>query len=246
MYYSEKNGSRIQVIRDTIETWSSEYLISSQEKAWLVACLIEAADRVANTASVYGAYLKHVKKSAQKPLKLIALEPIASAYPADQHRVFCEDGLELLSQFKPGQLRLTYVDPPYNHRQYSANYHVLETIACWDLDKFEPRGVTGLRDSEEQRSDFCIRSVVEAAFRQLFEQISSEYLLFSYNNEGLLSEDKLLALFEEFYTNIDFTRIKYNRFRADIDRENRVYKADHTHEYLIIGKRRKWEQLPLL
>ena len=236
MYYSQENGLRIQAIRDAIETWNDAKLVSEKEKAWLVACLIEAADRVANTASVYGAYLKHVKRSAQKPLTLVALRPATSAYPANQHRVFCEDGTELLSRFARGQLRLIYVDPPYNHRQYAANYHILETIARWDVDQFEPRGVTGLRKPEEQRSDFCMRSVVGVAFRRLFERMNSEYLLFSYNNEGLLSKEKLLELFQEFCSDVSFTQIKFKRFRADIDRENRVYKADRTREFLILGR----------
>jgi adenine-specific DNA-methyltransferase len=246
MYYSQENGLRIQAIRDQIEMWTNDQLISPKERAWLVAGLIEAADRVANTASVYGAYLKHVKRSAQKPLALVALEPAASPHPANRHRVFCKDSEELLKSFKQGPLRLIYVDPPYNHRQYSANYHILETIARWDVDQFEPRGVTGLRDPEDQRSDFCIRSVVEAAFRRLFEQMNSEYLLFSYNNEGLLSQEKLLGLFEEFCTDVSFTQIKYSRFRADVDHENRVYKADHTHEFLVLGKPKRWVQLSLL
>ena len=236
MYYSQENGLRIQAIRDLIKVWSDNKLISPEEDAWLVACLVESADRIANTASVYGAYLKHVKRSAQKALALVALRPVTSAHAENQHRVFCEDGNELLSRFAPGQLRLIYVDPPYNHRQYAANYHILETIARWDMDQFEPRGVTGLRNSEEQRSDYCMRSVVEAAFRQLFECMKSEYLLFSYNNEGLLPKEKLIGLFEEFCTDVSFTEISFKRFRADIDRENRVYKTDRTQEYLVLGK----------
>jgi adenine-specific DNA-methyltransferase len=191
---------------------------------------------VANTASVYGAYLKHVKKTAQKPLTLVALHPISSSHPASQHRVFCQDSLTLLDRFAPGQLCLTYVDPPYNHRQYASNYHILETIARWDLDQFEPRGVTGLRDAQQQRSDFCRRSAVEAGFRILFERVNSHFLLFSYNNEGLLAEEKLLELFETFCTDVQFRQIRFKRFRADVDHENRVYKTDHTHEFLVLGK----------
>jgi adenine-specific DNA-methyltransferase len=236
MYFSEENGLRIQAIRDLIEGWFEEGSVSSDERAWLVACLIEAADRVANTASVYGAYLKHVKKTARKPLRLVALQPISSPHPPAQHRVYCEDSLKLLERFFPGEIQLTYVDTPYNHRQYAANYHILETIARWDMDQFEPRGVTGLRKAEEQRSDFCVKTAVEASFRQLFERIRSNYLLLSYNDEGLLGKDALLGLFEEFCTDVSFTQIKFKRFRADIDHENRVYKRDHTHEFLVLGK----------
>jgi adenine-specific DNA-methyltransferase len=236
MYFSRENGLRIQAMRDMIENWSEARLISKKEKAWLLACLIESADRVANTASVYGAYLKHVKRTAQKSLSMVALRPTSSKHPADAHQVFCEDSNELLARFSVGDLNLIYIDPPYNHRQYASNYHILETMARWDMDQFDPRGVTGLRDADEQRSDFCLRSAVEDAFRDLFERIHSEYLLFSYNNEGLLSQDKLLGLFEEFCTDVRFTQIEFRRFRADVDHENRVYKADRIREYLILGK----------
>lgn len=239
LYYSGDNGLRIQAIRDHIETWNSEGLVTEKEKAWLIACLIEAADRVANTASVYGAHLKHIKRSAQAPLMLVALQPASSPHSPDQHRVFQQDGAKLLERFTPGQLRLIYMDPPYNHRQYAANYHVLETIARWDVNLFEPRGVTGLRNRKEQRSDLCLRSTAEAAFRALFERVNSDYLLFSYNNEGLLSGKKLLELLEEFCTDVRFTEIMFKRFRADINRENRIYKADRTREFLILGKPKK-------
>lgn len=236
MYYSEQNGLRIQAIRDVIEVWSREGLVSEKEEAWLVACLLESADRVANTASVYGAYLKHVKESAQKRLDLVALRPIASKHDVDSHQVFCEDGIQLLTRFEPGELRLIYVDPPYNRRQYSSNYHILETIAKWDMDRFDPRGVTGLRERGEKRSDFCMKTKVKQAFQELFEHVNSDYLLFSYNNEGLLSKEELLGLFEEHCRTVELTEIEYKRFRADADHENRNYKTDQTREFLVLGR----------
>ncbi len=237
MYYSHQNGQRIQAIRDQVERWRQAGLVDDRERAWLVACLIEAADRVANTASVYGAYLKHLKKTAQKPLALVALKPAPSPHPAARHQALQQDGATLLSRWPGERLELVYIDPPYNHRQYSANYHILETIARWDLDRFEPRGLTGLRPAAQQRSAYCLRSQAQAAFGQLFEHIRADYLLFSYNNEGLLSREKLLALFDRHCTEVELTEVRhYKRFRADLDRPDRVYKADHTHEYLILGR----------
>jgi len=235
-YFSRDNGMRIQAIRDTMQTWNEAGLLSLPETSWLVACLIESADRIANTASVYGAYLKHIKKSAQRPLRLTALRPAPSEHTEEMHRAFCEDGLKLLNRFGPSELELIYIDPPYNHRQYASNYHILETIARWDLGEFEPRGVTGLRSAEAQRSDFCLRSAVSQSFRDLFARLRSEYILFSYNNEGLLSKEELELLFDEFCTDVEFREIEYGRFRADVDRVNRRYKADQTQEYLILGR----------
>ena len=196
LYFSRKNGLRIQAIRDVIEGWDSEGLVAPTEKAWLIACLIESADRVANTASVYGAYLKHVKRSARKRMRMVALKPAPSPHPPERHRVFCEDSLGLLERLADDDIDLVYIDTPYNHRQYAANYHILETIARWDIREFEPRGVTGLREAKELRSDFCLRSAVEEAYRQLFSRLRSKYVLLSYNDEGLLGREVLVAHFD--------------------------------------------------
>jgi adenine-specific DNA-methyltransferase len=236
IYYSRENGRRIQAIRDTIEAWEADRLISRKEKAWLIASLIESADRVANTASVYGAYLKHVKVCARKPLQLVAIQPAPSPYPSRSHRAYCEDGISLLRRLAKTPLTLVYVDPPYNHRQYASNYHVLETIARWDLDRFEPRGVAGLRPAFDLRSDFCLRTRVYDAFRQIFELANTSWVLVSYNDEGLLSRRELQALFRESCQSVVFEEIPYKRFRADVDHENRNYKRDHTSEFLILGR----------
>ena len=49
-----------------IEEWKKENHITENVYYFLLASLLENADKVANTASVYGAFLKHIKKTAQK------------------------------------------------------------------------------------------------------------------------------------------------------------------------------------
>jgi len=63
-YFSNENGLRIDAIRKRIDYWKSRKVISNREYYFLLASLLESADRVANTASVYGAYLKHIKPTA--------------------------------------------------------------------------------------------------------------------------------------------------------------------------------------
>jgi len=45
-----------------------------------------------------------------------------------------------------------YIDPPYNSRQYSRFYHVLETLIKWDKPKLY--GVA-LKPEPENMSDYC-------------------------------------------------------------------------------------------
>ena len=58
-------------MRTAIENWKEEGRISDNLYYFLLCSLLECADKVANTASVYGAYLKNLKKSAQKELVLV-------------------------------------------------------------------------------------------------------------------------------------------------------------------------------
>ena len=241
IYYSKENGQKIQAIGDQITDWKKAGWLSDDEYYWLRASLVESADRVANTASVYGAYLKKVKKTAQNPLRMVALAPVPSGKKGQQHRALCGDASQIFKQHSLTKMTLTYLDPPYNSRQYSGNYHILETIAKWDLDSFTPRGKTGLRNASEQSSPFCSKVKAYKAFDQLFKSIDSEYLLFSYNNEGILSEEQLETLFQKHCSEHQFFKLNYGRFRADSDSDTRKYSADTVVEFLILGKKKELE-----
>ncbi len=145
LYFSSENGKKIDAIRQQIETWKIINEISEDEYYFLLASLIESADKVANTASVYAAYLKKIKKSAQKTLYI---KPAEFINTESSHQVFNEDSNKLIKKIKGDIL---YLDPPYNARQYGSNYHLLNTIAKYDT--FLPKGKTGLRDY--YRSYYC-------------------------------------------------------------------------------------------
>lgn len=238
LYFSKDNGQKIQAIGDQISNWEQSELLSEAELHWLRASLVESADRIANTASVYGAFLKKIKKSAKKPLRMIALAPVSSPKSDSGHKAFCADAGNLFREKKLPRMSITYIDPPYNQRQYSGNYHILETIARWDLDTFEPRGKTGLRNSSDQSSPFCSKRKALDAFDRLFASIDSDYLLFSYNNEGLISEPDLKQLFEKHCSETQFFKLNYGRFRADNDGTNRKYAADSVVEFLVLGRKK--------
>ena len=125
-YFSDENGKKIETIRTQIENWKVSKKIDDDLYYFLLASLIESADKVANTASVYGAFLKHIKKSASQKLVLQSADFIEND---NSHMVYKEDSNELIKKIEGDIL---YLDPPYNQRQYSANYHLLNTIALYD------------------------------------------------------------------------------------------------------------------
>lgn len=229
-YFSRENGQRLEAIRETIEAWTREGLIDEAERHLLLASLIETMDQLANTASVYGAFLKHVKKTALAPLVLRMPRLIAGGGP---HRANRADGNDLVRELAAvGPNDVLYLDPPYNHRQYHANYHLLETIARWDLADFVPQGKTGLRPAEAQKSRYCSRRHVKSAFAELIEAADFRHILVSYNNEGLLPEADLRELLSA-KGRCDFHKVAYKRFRADLNGAKRQYKTDETQEFLF-------------
>lgn len=226
LYFSEYNGKKIDAVRQKIESWKIESQISDNQYYFLLASLLESADKVANTASVYGAFLKHIKKSAQKEM---TVEPAEFVINDHDHKVFNADSNELIKKISGDIL---YLDPPYNARQYGANYHLLNTIAKYD--KFTPKGKTGLRSYH--KSNFCSKNAVAKSFEELIKKAQFRYTFLSYNNEGLMSDNKIKSIMSK-YGKYDLVTIDYQRFKADKE-ENRSHKANSTTEYLHILEKR--------
>lgn len=222
LYFSDENGKKIDAIRITIEEWKNSGKISSEEYYFLLASLLECADKVANTASVYGAFLKKIKKSAMKPL---LLEGADFEINHNEHVVYQKNANALIQDISGDIL---YLDPPYNARQYGANYHLLNTIALYD--DFIPKGKTGLR--EYTRSKYCSKKDVISEFEELIKNAQFNYIFLSYNNEGLMSVNQIQDILSH-YGRYDLVKKDYQRFKADKS-ANRQHKADSTLEYLHV------------
>lgn len=219
-YFSDENGKLCDAIREKIEIWSASKKITDDEYYFLLTTLLEAIDKVANTASVYGAFLKNLKKSAQKTLLLRPAEIIINT---NDHEVCNGDANQIAAEHATDVL---YLDPPYNQRQYATNYHILETIAR--NDKPEIHGKTGMRNYSKQKSLYCSRASVKQTFADLIENAKAKYIFLSYNNEGLLALDDIREIMSSRGKYGCFKR-DYHRFKADSERH---YTADKTVEYL--------------
>ena len=89
---------------------------------------------------------------------------------------------------------IVYIDPPYNNRQYGANYGFLNIIA--GLEDFEIYGKTGLVKNYN-KSKFSSRKTVKSQFESLINKIRAKYIIVSYSNEGIISYQELLNIFNK-------------------------------------------------
>lgn len=220
-YFTDSNGKKCDAVRMEIDKLYNAGKITENQRYCLLASLINSIDKYANTASVYGAFLKHIKASAAKEFRLELL-PIIDG---KKGTVYNEDINVLITRVKGDIL---YLDPPYNARQYCTNYHVLETIARYDDPVLS--GKTGLREYSEQKSKYCSGKTVESAFDDLISNANFKYIFLSYNNEGLMSLDTIREIMSKYGKYEVFTK-DYHRFRADKE-ENRNHKASATTEFL--------------
>jgi len=238
MYFTDENAMRIDAIRARLDEWHKEGLIGDDAFYMLLAALLEAADRVANTAGVYAAYIKSWQPNAKRALDLEPRLPLRGARGSTAH---LEDARTVASSLGP--IELLYVDPPYNSRQYAGYYHIPEIIARgWFSEAPVVRGKTGLvRDATgATRSAWCSARGAERALRDLLATTQARHVLLSYNSEGLLSEAAVQRILDA--ASIDgrsrrFVR-EYRRYRADSDHAKRRYRVDALRELLYHARLR--------
>lgn len=220
LFFTEYNAQKIDAVRRQIGFWQKSGEINEELFYFLLTSLLESADKVANTASVYGAYLKKIKTSAAREMQIVPANFIKTE---NAHQVYREDANTLIKKIEGDIL---YLDPPYNARQYGANYHLLNTIALYE--EFSPRGITGLPDY--YKSLYCRKNHVADEFEELIKNANFSYIFLSYNNEGLMPPESIKKIMKK-YGDYHLETQTYQRFKAD-KTENRNHKASETTEFL--------------
>lgn len=208
MYLTNENALRIDYIRNKIEEWKTECLIESSEYYYLLTSLLEAVPYISNISGTYGAYNKLWDKRA---LNNLTLKNINIYDNKKNNLAFNEDGLNLISKISGDIL---YVDPPYNHRQYCQNYHVLETIAMYDYPIL--KGITGQRDHQNKKSCFCNKSTALKSFEELIKKAKFKHIILSYSNEGLMNVSDIENILKKYEIKKSFKmyEIPYRRFKS--------------------------------
>lgn len=190
MYVSNKNAVRIDFIRNTIEAWKKENLLTELEYYYLLAGLIEAVPSISNITGTYGAYLKHWDRRAFKDLEMVRFEVIDNN---KNNKSYNKDANKLIKELEGDIL---YLDPPYNSRQYAPNYHLLETISKYDYP--EIRGVTGIRTYDDLKSSFCIKNEVVDAFEDLISNAQFSNIIMSYSTDGLMNYSEIEKILKRY------------------------------------------------
>ncbi len=223
-YLSDRNGKKIDAIRQQIETWLQNKLITEAEYYILLLSLLEAVSKVTNISGTYAAYLKNWDARTYKSLRLKPFFPI----PSDkEHIVYQKDANSLIEHI---ECDILYLDPPYNARQYITNYHLLETIARYDNPHVY--GKTGLRRySEKEKSAYCSKSECLRAFAALISKAKAKHIIVSYNSEGIMREEEIIYVLGQKGEKPEVIPIDYRRFKSNSN--GRLKNKKTVQEYLF-------------
>ena len=222
MFWTEENGILCDYYKYLIDKLLIKNTINKSEYLFLLASLLSAMDKVANTASVYGAYLKSYKSSAKEKLKIIPIHTNLLLYYSG-NKVFNND---INSDIILNQTYdIAYLDPPYNQRQYSANYHPLNFIAKYD-NSIEIYGKTGLIKNSN-KSKYSQKSGAFEMLKDLIINLKTKHILLSYNNEGIIDFNKIKELLLSRGKVILYKK-EYKKFKSNENQEN-----ENVYEYLF-------------
>ena len=89
---------------------------------------------------------------------------------------YCQDANALSKKVKSD---IVYIDPPYNSRQYSDAYHLLENIVNWD--KPLVYGKARKLDRSHIKSKYCTKDA-PIVFAELINNLDTKHIIVSYNN----------------------------------------------------------------
>lgn len=166
-YFSRNSSKIIGFIRENIE--ENRKNLTRKEYYILIASLLYSIDKIANTVGHYDAYFKN--KFIEDKFFMKPIEPLRTKNVT----IFRRDTNILAKDI---QTDIAYIDPPYNSRQYSRFYHVLENLTQWKKPKLH--GIA-LKPDPENMSDYC-RVQAKQRLAELVNDLNAKYLVVSYNN----------------------------------------------------------------
>lgn len=214
-YFTLENARKIGVIREKIDEITND----QHEKLVLIASLLYAVDKVANTVGHYDAYRKEL--DTIQPLRLLV--PDFKPENNVNNEIYKEDANQLIRRISCDVL---YIDPPYNSRQYSDTYHLLENLAIWK--KPLVYGKAKKMDRSHIKSNYCLQSALKT-FTDLISNANCKHILLSYNNTGEAKDERSNARIS------DEQIINILKSRGEVDIFERDYKAFTTGKSDTVG-----------
>ncbi len=251
-FFAADNARRLDLILSQLRQWHRAGLLSESLLAMLLATVLTAVARISNTQGTYHDFPREEQDPrARIPLTLIppALDGLLGG--VEGHLLGVErDSLDFIKEVPPH--RVMYVDPPYNFRQYTAYYFLLNVLSRYvDIDDLAAyfggiRYVRGQNPADDFTSTFSSPRKFLDSLATLISGAKTDWVVLSYFNgrnhwgefkaaAGGPGYEKMSALFASglfepgSQTVIPIPRTNYQSYGG--------YKAKPVDEHLFIARK---------
>lgn len=182
-FFSSDVAKKIGSIRENIEELYSKFEINFRERAILITSLIYASDKIANTCGHYDAY----RDNAEFKDKLILKHLDIFHQNNSENEIYNQDSNTLFEKLDY-RVDIVYADPPYNSRQYSSLYHLVENLARWEKPEVEGKA-SKMKNRKKLNSKYCSKTAIET-LNDLISNIKAKYFILSYSDMGAKGNDR--------------------------------------------------------
>ncbi|RAZ52105.1 DNA adenine methylase [Campylobacter hyointestinalis] len=190
-FFSQNDARRIGFIRDKLDFWLKNGEIYESEFWTLLASLIFSVDRTANTCGHYEAFRRGVKLVDKFKFELISPLNLIG-----KNVEIYQNDTNFLAKKINQKIDVAFIDPPYNSRQYSRFYHLLENLT---QNKKPFLSGVAMKPPLENLSEYCGIGAT-LSFADLIENLAknSKIIVVTYNNtynsKSTSSENKISLL----------------------------------------------------
>ena len=227
MFYTRRNGMRIDAMREQILSWQASGALSEAEKACLLAPLLYQVCYTSNTSGVFKGFHNGWGGPAGTALYRIAsdlqLQPAVFFDNGEGNEVLCNDAQACADYLASQEVAVAYLDPPYNQHPYGSNYHVLNTVTLWDEPPLSREITRGTKSAIRtdwrtlRRSPYNYRDEATKAYRRLVHSLNARYILTSYSTDGFIPMRALIAANAE-RGHVSVLSKPYKRYRVSSTR----------------------------
>lgn len=222
-FYTRENALIIDTIREKIKDYPTEYF------DYLIAPLLVKASINTNTSGVFKGFHKkkdighfggkdEVNTESRITKKIVLEKPIFST---QKHKcdvfLFKNDINEVIKELPP--VDVAYLDPPYNQHPYGSNYFMLNTILTNEVGEKLSK-VSGI-PQDWNRSDYNYKKSASDSIKELISGIDAKYIIMSYNNEGIISEQEMKDIISELNYDYEIKKKDYNAYRGSRNLQDR-------------------------
>ena len=251
-FFTPANGKRIDNILNKIREWNDNHLLSEVQYSLLISILCESIEKISNTQGTYHDFQRELYDERALHDLTLRIPPFDDVVSTQNEHIIgrAQDSLNFIREVP--KHKLLYLDPPYNFRQYTSYYFMLNLICNYctikNLNKYfkNVKFVRGQNMDDDFDSTFCKSDKFIESLHQLISDARTRYVIMSYydgrnhENKGTHRKDNGIAaivnLFESnmfkagSFEQLAFERTNYQSFQG--------HTADKCNEYLFIAEKR--------